>query len=151
MSRAMIKYVEGDLLMSPEKLIAHGCNARRVMGKGVAKLIREKFPHAYSDYMVGSQRLGDVIFSQGPEKIIANAITQDGYGSSYTNDRVIHADYNAIGVAFKTINRYCVENGISEIAIPKIGAGLAGGDWGVIERVIVDSAPDIIVKCYVLP
>ena len=142
-----MQYIQGDLMKAPEPMIVHGCNARRKMGKGVAKLIRDQYPYAYDAYMVGSQTLGDVIIAEGP-KIIANAITQDGYRQTYVDDQVRYADYDAIAKAFVTINDYCVENQITEIAIPKIGAGLAGGDWDIIAEIIEAATPDVSVKVY---
>lgn len=41
-----------------------------------------------------------------------------------------------------TVFKRMVSRGISEIAIPKIGAGLAGGNWEVISRIIDDATGD---------
>ena len=147
----MLDYVNGDLMKAPELVIMHGCNAQRTMGKGVAKLIRAQFPYAYEQYLQGSQTLGDVIFAIPPTddgKIIANAITQDKFRKTYDDDNVQYVDYDAIEQSFKTVNQFCKENGIDTIAVPKIGAGLAGGDWAIIEQLIVKSTPDITVKVY---
>jgi O-acetyl-ADP-ribose deacetylase (regulator of RNase III) len=35
----------------------------------------------------------------------------------------------------QTLKRVCSKKGLS-IAIPKIGAGLAGGDWNLIEKIL---------------
>jgi O-acetyl-ADP-ribose deacetylase (regulator of RNase III) len=76
-----IEYVEGDLLKTEIRHIIHGCNAQGVMGSGVAKAIRDKYPQAYRDYndMYNSNglELGQICVSvQGDGKIILNAITQ---------------------------------------------------------------------------
>ena len=71
-----IEYITGDLLQTDVKHIIHGCNSKGVMGSGVAKVLREKYPRAYQDYNdvynnYGLE-LGDVIVSvqddgkQGP-------------------------------------------------------------------------------------
>ena len=37
----------------------------------------------------------------------------------------------------------------SGVAFPKIGCGLAGGDWGIVERILLDNAT-FKVKVYIL-
>jgi len=39
-------YRQGDLVMAVEPIIIHGCNAKGVMGSGVAKAIRAYYPDA---------------------------------------------------------------------------------------------------------
>ena len=45
-----LNIINDDLLNSPDRIIVHGCNAQGVMGAGVAKAIRTKYPEAYSNY-----------------------------------------------------------------------------------------------------
>ena len=148
----MIKYTQGDLLKATEPMIVHGCNAQGVMGKGVAKLIRNKWPRAYEEYRkaydAAGLRPGEVIFADVGGKIIANAITQDDYRRD-PDEPTVHADYDAIGFCFADIASRCAHiYNFKEIAIPKIGAGLAGGDWDKIEHVIDRHTPGITVNVY---
>ena len=85
-----MKYVKGDLLKAEEKYIAHGCNAQGVMGSGVAKVIKEKWPKAYKDYLLDlkainetrDRSLGAVLPSiQRDDKVILNLITQEFFGT----------------------------------------------------------------------
>ena len=46
-----IEYRKGDLFQTEIKTIVHGCNAQGVMGSGVAKIIRDKYPKAYDRYV----------------------------------------------------------------------------------------------------
>ena len=46
----MITYVKGDLLDSNCDYICHQVNCRGVMGAGIAKQIRERFPEVYRVY-----------------------------------------------------------------------------------------------------
>lgn len=139
-----IVYRTGDLLSAPEVMIAHGCNARGVMGAGVAKAIRQRFPEAWEVYRAKHRsdglRLGEVYFARSGSKIIANCITQDGYGRGGR-----HVDYDAVAACMTKIDRHAAVNGITEVATPLIGAGLAGGDWrliaGIIERTLIHVQP----------
>lgn len=135
-----IEYRKGDLLQTEVKHLIHGCNSKGVMGSGVAKVLREKYPQAYQDYndVYNSYglELGAIIVSvQDDGKIIHNAITQKDYGRR--DDRV-YVSYWAIAEVFRKINQW----GIKEIAMPKIGAGLANGDWNVISAIIENTLID---------
>jgi O-acetyl-ADP-ribose deacetylase (regulator of RNase III) len=129
-----IEYIEGDLLNTEIRHIIHGCNSHGVMGSGVAKAIRDKYPQAYRDYNdVYNNRgldLGDIIASvQDDGKIILNAITQKDFGRAAGN---VYVSYWAIAEVFRKIEQWDV----GTVAMPKIGAGLANGDWNVIEAII---------------
>ena len=143
-----IEYVKGDLLKTEIKGIIHGCNSHGVMGSGVAKAIRDKYPQAYRDYNdvydgYGLDLGAIVVSVQDDGKVIYNAITQKDYGRQA--DRV-YVSYWAIAEAFRKINSW----GIKEIAMPKIGAGLANGDWNVISAIIENTLIDTKPYVYVL-
>jgi O-acetyl-ADP-ribose deacetylase (regulator of RNase III) len=143
-----IEYVKGDLLQTEVKHIIHGCNSKGVMGSGVAKVLREKYPRAYQDYnnVYNSYglELGNVIVSvQDDGKVIHNAITQRDYGRDSSR---VYVSYWAIAESFRKINQW----GIKEIALPKIGAGLANGDWNVISAIIENTLIDTKPYVYVL-
>ena len=46
----MIKIVDGDLLQANIPLIAHQTNCLGVMGAGIAKAIKNKWPDVYTQY-----------------------------------------------------------------------------------------------------
>jgi len=128
-----IEYRKGDLFSTECKYIVHGCNAQGVMGSGVAKIVRDKYPEAYQEYLrmfrtEGDLVLGDVIWAESNGKFIGNAITQEFYG---TDQR--HVSYDAVAHVMWEINTITT---IKEVAMPKIGAGLANGDWNVIAAII---------------
>lgn len=131
-----IIYKQGDLFQCSENIILHGCNSQGVMGTGVAKLIREKYPSAYTTYLAGYMELGTVTYAvQDDGKVIMNAVTQEFYGRQ--KDRV-YVSYQAIEDALQRINWWASHSKDKSlvIAMPKIGAGLGGGDWEVIEGII---------------
>ncbi len=129
-----IEYVKGDLILTDLKHVMHGCNSHGVMGSGVAKAIRDRYPQAYRDYNDKYNNygleLGTIVVSvQDDGKVIHNAITQKDYGRDSAR---VYVSYWAIANAFRHIESW----GIKEIAIPKIGSGLAGGNWSVISQII---------------
>lgn len=139
----IIKYIKGDLFAAPEKYIVHGCNCQGVMGGGVAAIMAKKFPKAYKEYAQlyndKGLTLGHVQFVDCGTKIIVNMMTQDNYG---TKHRMV--SYDAVADCFEWLNRM---NG-QTFAIPKIGAGLGGGNWNIIEAIINESTPNISIYVY---
>lgn len=131
----MINYVKGNLLDFATKgnIIVHGCNMCGVMGSGVAKQIKENFPKCYAKYKtyVSDFMIGDVIwYSDDTGIVIANALTQEYYGRSGR-----YVSYDAVE---KVMHNICSGDiNIDRcIYMPKIGAGLGGGDWDIIEAII---------------
>lgn len=148
----MIEYVKGNILDTDCVLIAHGCNAQGVMGSGVAKAIRDKWPVAYEkyreEYELYGLKLGDVIWAriEGTEQYssrwVLNCITQEYYG----RDGNRYVNYGAIAKAFYEISCSMPQT----IAIPKIGAGLGGGDWNIIAEIIEGMMGEHKIKVYEL-
>lgn len=140
----MLIYKIGNLVNASENWIAHGCNARGVMGAGVAKAIRQAFPQAYDDYrhyhLRGGLTLGHnyltSIFDDNRKRVIVNCITQQDYGNDPQKQYV---SYEAVESCFNAMNTYAGEpafcyNGELTLAMPKIGAGLGGGKWEILEE-----------------
>lgn len=135
-----IIYKVGDCLGGPEPWVLHGCNAQGVMGSGVALAVKTKYPSAYLAYIASKQhdgmRLGVVTFAvQDDCKTIFNGITQQFYG----RDGKQYVNYDAVGDVIFLINKYAEEGYDGEsipVAMPKIGAGLGGGDWDTIAEII---------------
>lgn len=152
-----IEYVEGDLFTTNIPLIVHGCNAQGVMGSGVAKIIRERFPRAYEKYREaytkGTLELGSIIAvpcydvknSNVPVAIV-NAITQEFYG----RDGKRYVSYDAVAESMSKINRMAEEYEFKAVAMPRIGAGLGGGNWNVIEAIIESELKSVKPFVYAL-
>lgn len=147
----MIEYIKGDLFAESHKIIAHGVNCHGVMGSGIAKIIREKWPEVYDDYHQFCQLrdpyryLGFVRASPANDgTLILNCFTQEKYGK----DGLRYISYDAVDDCFERIND--VLHRFEYIAMPKIGAGLGGGHWPVIESIINHRLKDHKVKVYEL-
>ena len=148
----MVRYVIGDLLEAKQNVIVHGCNAQGVMGSGVARLIRARYPNVYEIYALKHKvfglDLGDIIpVATTDGRIVVNAVTQEYFGG----DGRRYVDYAAIETCMKKINDRAKDWNAVEIAMPRLGAGLGGGDWNVIEDIIIKSATNFIPVVYDLP
>lgn len=130
-----LKYTEGDLVRDAERdfdVIAHGCNCYCTMGAGIALSIKNNYPEAYeadkASAFADKSKLGTYTQWSNDDITILNMYTQWDYKG--TN---VKADYEAIRRGMKRMSE---EFSGKKIGIPFIGAGLAGGDWGLIEKII---------------
>lgn len=145
-----MKELRGDVFKAKEDILIHGCNCFCKMGSGVAKTVREIYPEAWeADQKTirgDESKLGTYTFWGGRHYYYNQPITVINLYSQYNyNRRKINADYDAIEKGLKKLAFVC--NG-SSIAMPRIGAGLAGGDWDIIKKIINDAFGEQIVKVY---
>lgn len=143
-SEIMMKKIQGDLIQlaldGHFDVIVHGCNCFNTMGAGIAKSIKLAFPAVYAAdrrtikadrKKLGNYTKAEIVLPNGMQLEVINAYTQFHYSSSQPN-----VDYKAIRQVFRRIAMNYSHD--VRIGIPMIGAGLAGGDWNLIERIIDD-------------
>lgn len=147
----MIKKNTGDLLAVPRGIMVQGCNTLGVMGAGLAKAVKLKYPEVYAEYrrvyLSEGLTLGQVIVVPvehaglaEPQKFMANAMTQDKLAAKH-GDVVV--SYEAIETAFKTIKELALAKKLP-VHVPLIGCGLAGGTWSKVGPIIDEVlGPDI--------
>jgi O-acetyl-ADP-ribose deacetylase (regulator of RNase III) len=129
-----MKEITGDLIKQAEQfdVIVHGCNCFCTMKSGIAPQIKLKWPEAYeADLQTvkgDKQKLGTLSHTTTTSPIVVNAYTQFQYGRTRR-----HCDYDALASCMKAIKSKFTGK---KIGMPKIGAGLAGGDWEVIKTII---------------
>jgi len=102
------------------KAFAHGCNGIGVMGAGVAKQIKERFPWAYEAYRDAypTLELGACQVVQNNDITVFNLITQPRPGPTAKKEYI-----------YLALARMVLEarvRGIGKIALPLVGAGLGG-------------------------
>ncbi len=135
-----MKTIPGDLIHLAEAghfdLIAHGCNSFCTMGAGIAKRIRSTFPEAYDADLATPKgdrsKLGTCsaveVVRDGRVLVVVNAYTQYDYRGGGTK-----VDYEAVRSCMRWIKAH---HSGKRIGLPKIGAGLAGGDWSTLAAII---------------
>ena len=72
-------------------------------------------------------------FMTGKQLIVINAYTQFNYGKNHSDGVDKPLDYEALTLCMRKINRIFAGK---KIGMPKIGCGLAGGDWNTVEKII---------------
>jgi O-acetyl-ADP-ribose deacetylase (regulator of RNase III) len=140
----VITEVRGDLLDAGLPALAHGCNCSGVMGAGVARDVRRRWPALYRLYRsacrTGGFLPGDVLVWPGPP-VVYNLAIQLRPGPM--------ASRAAIEVAVARMLDLAEAEGVTEIGMPRIGCGPGGLRWAevgpVLDDLAVASAVDLVV------
>lgn len=142
---AKLTYLIGDATQpiireNEYSVIVHCCNMLGAWGAGFVIPLAKRYPNARSSYFnyihKGNVKLGDVDEVKVTDNIyVANLMGQKFLGKGPNGE--IPCDYNAIEKGFlNIIGSWFNRNEYYSIHMPRIGCGLAGGDWKVIEDII---------------
>ena len=143
----MLILKEGNILDNKYQIFCQQVNCKGVMGAGLAKQIKEKYPEVYREYKIGCMYSKNLLGTIQPiwthdGRICINMFAQDGYG---TDKR--YTDYTAFKKCLDKIGELLGEHHIDPdayIAFPNgIGCGLGGGDWTRIYSMIRNFAEEI--------
>ena len=157
----MLKSVRGNLIHMAKRgefdIIVHGANIHNTMGSGIAAEIRIELPamwgadqatipgdirklgHFSVAQLVEYETKTDNPFIDRPFGI--NLYTQATMGNFPNGDPRDNVDYEALERGFYGINMMFSTYPVQpKIGIPMIGAGLGGGNWERIKK-IIDSIP----------
>lgn len=148
----MIIIKDGNLFNSEAQVIAHQCNCQGVMGSGVAKEVKERYPHVYEsyrkDYESGLLKPGYVNYTEArPSQIIASFCGQDKFGG----DGKQYTDYNAVKECLIDIALNMSLSNLKTIAFPyMVCCGRGGGNWDIILDMIEQIFKDFDVEIWKL-
>lgn len=153
-----LRYGVGDMLNSPDIIVAHGCNAQGAMGSGAALAVIKRYPLNKVVYQRKHQesglKLGDVVWYSTYDKhlnnhrIIANCITQEFAGY----DGRKYVDYDAVATSYRAVADITLAQGWQQFSTCMVGAGLAGGDWDVLFNILESIAIEkqVTIKVWLL-
>lgn len=150
-----IQYITGDIrepIGDGNKLIIHCCNDIGLMGAGVALALSNKWPCIKTEYQKwfrGTSKttadrfdLGNVQFIQVEKDVwVANMIAQHDVRRNTSGIPPIR--YFALEQCLAKVADKAKELNAT-IHGPKLGAGLAGGDWKTIEKSLIYIFKDIV-------
>jgi O-acetyl-ADP-ribose deacetylase (regulator of RNase III) len=155
-----MKYINGDLFDhvpsdQHDTLIAHICNSIGAWGAGFVVPLGRKYPAAMVAYRgLDNWQLGTTQFVVITDErlTIANMIAQEGIGPSFQNGKMVPPiRYEALRECMKSVAAFVELSPSTQIACPMFGAGLAGGDWSIIEQMIREEWSQIETTVYYLP
>jgi hypothetical protein len=154
-----IRFVHGDVLRpsgAGPKIVCQLVNDRAgTWGGGVARASAKKYPDAqarFKDWLGASPksaRLGKVHFAKVEDDVfLASVVGQEGFGTA----AVPRIRYGALERGLEEVAAHARELGAS-IHMPRLGSGMAGGNWQTVENLIRDvmSNQGLSVTVYDLP
>ncbi len=151
----MKQILKGDLLILAKEgyfdVIVHGCNCFCTMDAGIALPLSRAFPEArIADHAtpkgdrskLGTVSLAPCTLDGGKVLTVANAYTQYHYQGAG-----VLLDYRALERCFLWIAKQFPH---AHIGYPKIGSGLAGGDWAriapLIDAALADHRHTLVIR-----
>ncbi len=139
-SMMTIEYVRGDATAprgGGARIIAHVCNDTGGWGKGFVLALSRRWPGpeaAFRAWYADGFALGDAQFVRvEPELWVANMVGQHGLRTK--GSTAVPVRYAAIDTALGTLGDKALELGAS-VHMPRIGCGLAGGEWSRVEPLV---------------
>ena len=146
----MIKHIKCDIFKSGADVILHQVNCQGVMGSGVAKQVKDKYPKVYEEYkkwcneLPTNALLGESQFVRTKEDYntnfigIFNLFAQNNFG--YDGGR--YTSYDALYSCLRHVKNSLPNNTIT-IAIPYLmSCCRGGGDWNKVYEMIVEVFSD---------
>lgn len=146
-----MKIINGDIFDSDAVAILHQVNCMGVMGSGVAKQVKRKFPLVYFEYkrlcdehkddpapLMGVVQVCEV----DDKKYIVNLFAQKKFG----RDGTCYTDYNALRICLNRVNQLFAGRAV---ALPYMMSCVrGGGDWNVVSNIIATELIDCDVTLY---
>lgn len=128
---------EGDLLKAEVEALVNPVNCVGVMGKGLAAQFKAAFPEVFRQYKQACKR-GEVVPGRmhivardGSPRYVVNFPTKNHWRDKSKLDD-IRAGLDALAADV-------VRLGIRSVAIPPVGCGLGGLEWGAVRPLIMDA------------
>jgi len=150
---AELKYVIGDATQpmgEGEKIICHIVNTEKRWGAGFVLALSKRWKEperAYRGIKKDFMTLGHVQYVCVEFDItIANMVAQHSVGPKLIDGVLTQPiRYYALNTCLEKVNAFALEHGAT-LHMPRIGAGLSGGDWKEIEQIIKNTmSVDVVV------
>ena len=157
-----MKVVTGNVLDSNADVIIHQVNCQGVMGSGVAKQVKDRYPVVYEMYKAKCNEyktfadmdinpllgFAQICYKENypvtdvkDKQVIVNLFSQNHYGHSG-----VYTDYDAMRKGLESINQQFAG---STVAVPYLmGCCRGGGDWKIVAKIIHESLKDCDVTAY---
>jgi len=137
-----IQYIKGDAtnpIGEGKKIIIHICNDVGKWGRGFVLSLSKKWKTPEKEYKLKQEyKLGEIQISNVENDIsVVNMIAQHGIRFTY----IPPIRYDALKKCLNQVAELALKNNAS-IHTPRIGCGLAGGNWKDIEEIIKEELLD---------
>jgi O-acetyl-ADP-ribose deacetylase (regulator of RNase III) len=135
----MIRYLDSDLFASPTQTLVNPVNTVGVMGAGLARVFRDRYPELFREYQelcwTGRLSIGNLHLWRGPDRWVLNLPTKTSWKLPSTLSHVeaglrrFRRDYEALG--------------ITSVAFPALGCGCGSLSWETVRPVLESHLGDL--------
>ena len=136
-----LKVIFGDLFDLPDQTtsLAHCVSRDLKMGKGIAKLFRDKFGRT-NELAQANAKIGEtaILKLNNPNRFIYNMVTKEKYSDFPT--------YDSLQESLIFTRDHALKNKVHHIAMPKIGCGLDKLNWNAVRTLIKNVFLDTDIK-----
>ena len=147
----MIREVQGDILLSGARAIAHGVSPNDNFAQGLALALRERWPALYKDFRhychTAHPSPGDAWLwgsADGPR--IVNLLTQDSaYGHG---EKPGTATLPNVNHALRALRRIVDQEKLGSLALPRLATGVGRLEWAVVRPLIDEHLADLGIPVY---
>lgn len=135
----MIIYTTGDLLQSSAEALVNTVNCEGYMGKGIAYQFKLQYPENNRDYVRvcknGTLKVGKLHYFKEKGKLVINFPTKDKWRAKSKIEYI----ENGLDELIKLISLLDIKS----IAIPPLGSGNGGLNWGEVKKIIEEKMSQI--------
>jgi O-acetyl-ADP-ribose deacetylase (regulator of RNase III) len=128
----MIRYLDSDLFASPAQTLVNPVNTVGVMGAGLARVFRDRYPEMFREYRglcrAGRLPVGALHLWRGPDRWVLNLPTKTDWRLPSTLPHIeaglrrFRRDYEALGVR--------------SVAFPALGCGCGSLSWAAVRPLL---------------
>ena len=149
----MLKEVQGDILLSGAKAIAHGVAPNDPFAQGLALALREKAPALYKDFRHYCQTQhpspGSLWTWTGADGVrIINLFTQQAV-EGHHGGKPGRATVSNVSHALKALRQLAEEEQFQSLALPKLATGVGGLAWEEVRPLIAQHLDGLKIPVYV--
>lgn len=142
----MIEFTFGDMFETEVDVLVNTVNCVGVMGAGVALACKQKYPEMFKEYQEicrkGELRPGQLhIWNSLLGETIVNFPTKDHWKNP--------SQYAYVAEGLLQLREYLKTVGAVRVALPALGCGHGGLDWGKVSKMILLSLSDLPAHIYV--
>jgi O-acetyl-ADP-ribose deacetylase (regulator of RNase III) len=139
----MLTYAKGNLLDAQADALVNTVNEVGVMGKGIALMFKEGYPEASADYereaKAGRVKVGKVLAVPNHRLVGPRWIIHFPTKRHWRNPSKLEWVRDGL----RDLVRVIREKQIESIALPPLGCGNGGLDWGLVRREIEAAAAEV--------
>lgn len=150
----MIKYVEGDILLTSAAAIAHGVAPGDHLETGLALALRERWPAMAKDFRhhchTTHPKPGELFAWAGAGGVrIVNLLTQEPAEGHHGHAHPGKAKLEHVNHALRGLRKLLEDESIATLALPRLATGVGGLAWDEVKHLIEKHLGDVAARVYV--